>query len=541
MLMPVCPCRTAFALLATMAAAGSLRGEPVLGLQVRTEAGLVEGTTGADGHVRVFEGIPYAAPPVGDLRWRSPQPVAAWTGVRKAATFGPRCVQARVFDDMVFRDEPSEDCLYLNVWTPAASATPRLPVMVWIHGGGFVAGSASEPRQDGERLAAKGVVVVSINYRLGVFGFLSHPALTEEAGRGASGNYGLLDQVAALQWVRKNIPAFGGDPGNVTIFGESAGSFAVSALMVSPLARGLFHRVIGESGAFFTVGDQTLAPPSLSASEKVGQELATSLGASSLAALRAKSAEDVLKAAGVGPAAFRLRPNIDGYMLPRDAYAVFSGRKQNDVPLLAGWNADEVRADVVLAKNKPTAKTFAEQTRKRFAADADALLKVYPADSDGEALESAASLASDLFIGYATWKWVDMQAQTGRSPVFCYSFDRAIPVPADLKMDGVPATARDVGARHAGEIEYVFGALDSLPKVPWEPIDRKLSDMMMSYWTNFARSADPNGPGLPKWPRYDETGGHQVLHLGDEAYAAVDTRRPRYEVLDAIAARLRTR
>jgi para-nitrobenzyl esterase len=450
-------------------------------------------------------------------------------------------VQARIFDDMVFRDEMSEDCLYLNVWAPAVFATARLPVMVWIHGGGFVAGSASEPRQDGERLAGKGVVVVGINYRLGAFGFLAHPALTQESGHGASGNYGLLDQVAALEWVRKNIAAFGGDPGNVTIFGESAGSFAVSALMVSPLAHGLFHRAIGESGAFFTVGDQTLAPPTLAASEKIGQDFAASLGASSLTALRGKPADEVLKAAGVGPAGFRFRPNIDGYALPRDAYAVFSEGEQNDVPLLAGWNADEIRAGVVLAKDKQTAKTFTEQTRKRFGEAADALLQVYPAGSDEEALESAASLASDLFIGYATWKWVEMQAQTGRSPAFCYSFDRAIPVPADLKIDGVPATARDVGARHAGEIEYVFGALDSVPKVTWEPVDRKLSDVMMSYWTNFARSADPNGPGLPKWPRYDKAGAYQVLHLGDETRAAADARRPRYEVLDAITARLRAR
>ena len=219
--------------------------------QVKTQSGPVEGTESQDGRIRIFRGIPFAAPPVGELRWQPPRPVSPWEGVRKATAFGNRCMQAPIFSDMIFRDEMSEDCLYLNVWTPARAATERLPVMVWIYGGGFQAGSASEPRQDGEKLAGKGVVVVSFNYRLGVFGFLAHPELTRESGHNASGNYGLLDQVAALQWVKANIAAFGGDPGKVTIFGESAGSFAVSALMASPLAQGLFHRAIGESGAFF--------------------------------------------------------------------------------------------------------------------------------------------------------------------------------------------------------------------------------------------------------------------------------------------------
>jgi para-nitrobenzyl esterase len=503
--------------------------------EVPTEAGLVEGTAGSNPRVQAYKGIPYAAPPVGGLRWREPQPVTRWKGVRKATAFGPRCMQVHVWDDMIFRDEMSEDCLYLNVWTPAVSAKAKLPVMVWIHGGGFIAGSASEPRQDGERMAGKGVVLVSMNYRLGVFGFLSHPELTKESPHHASGNYGLLDQAAALRWVKKNIAAFGGDPGNVTIFGESAGSSSVSAHMASPVSKGLFHRAIGESGALFTVEDPGNAPRALSDSEERGREFGATLGADSLSALRARSAVDVLAAAPArDPLPFR--PNLDGYMLPEDARAVFGAGKQSHVPLLAGWNADENRSAVTLAPVKPTAASFAEQTRARFGESADAILEVYSATSDAGALESAASLASDTFIGYATWKWIEMHSATGGSPIYRYSFDRKIPVAKDSK-----GTSQDIGARHAGEIEYVFGALDSVPGVEWSPVDRKLSDQMMTYWTSFARSGDPNGAGLPKWPGYGKAGGYQVLHLDEAIEAAPDARRGRYEALDAYAAKQRTK
>jgi para-nitrobenzyl esterase len=509
------------------------------GAQVKTQSGPVEGTESQDGRVRIFRGIPFAAPPVGELRWQPPRPVAPWEGVRKAIAFGNRCMQAPIFSDMIFRDEMSEDCLYLNVWTPARTETERLPVMVWIYGGGFQAGSASEPRQNGEKFAGKGVVVVSFNYRLGVFGFLAHPELTRESGHSASGNYGLLDQVAALQWVKANIAAFGGDPGKVTIFGESAGSFAVSALMASPLAQGLFHRAIGQSGAFFNSGGGALAPGTLAASEASGVGFAESLGAPSLSALRAKPPSDVLQAAAKGPGRW-FAPTIDGYVLPRDVYAIYAEGKQRHVPLLAGWNADEVRSGIVLAKERPTAASFIERTRKQFGTDADALLKAYPAGSDAEALESAASLGSDLFIAYATWKWLEMHRQTGGSPVYRYRFDRVIPIAPDTKVNGVTATAKDIGARHAGEIEYVFGALDSVPNVTWDEADRKLSDLMMSYWSNFARSADPNGPGLPRWPGYDKATGDQLMHLDVQPGAKPATDRTRYEALDAIAAKART-
>jgi len=500
--------------------------------EVQTVAGRVAGTVRPGSDVRTFKGLPYAAPPLGPLRWKAPQPVEAWRGVRAADTFGARCAQPPLFPDMVFRDAMSEDCLYLNVWTPVARADAEpLPVMVWIHGGGFQAGSASEPRQDGEALAGKGVVVVSFNYRLGVFGFLAHPELTKESAAASSGHHGLLDQIAALRWVHDNIAAFGGDPGNVTVFGESAGSMSVSALVASPLARGLFHRAIGESGALFGTGEQALARRTLAVAEAAGADLATALGATSLADLRSRSAAEVLEAAQkMGP--FRFSPLLDGHVLPQDLFTIYGEGRQAPVPLLAGWNADEVRAGVVFAPQKTTAATFVEQTRDRFGEKADALLEVYPAGSDEEALESAVSLAGDLFIGYSTWRWIETHRAQAR--VYRYSFDRDIPVPADKTINGVPATAKDVGARHAGEIEYVFGTLDTVAGVTWSAEDRALSEAMMSYWTRFARSGDPNGSGLPKWPASEREGdGDAVLHLDTEIHAAADAHRARYERLDA--------
>jgi para-nitrobenzyl esterase len=317
----------------------------------------------------------------------------------------------------------------------------------------------------------------------------------------------------------------------VTIFGESAGSFAVSGLMASPLTKGLFHKAIGESGAFFSAGGGTLALAPLGEAEKVGARFAASAGAETIAALRARPAQEVLDAAQKTKQFFA--PIVDGYFLPSDPYAIYAAGQQHHVPLLAGWNADEMRAALTLRPQKPTVQSFTDDTRKRFGAHADAVLKAYPAATDAEALESAAALGSDMFIGYATWKWVEFHSATGRVPVYRYSFDRKIPVPPGNAVMGVPATSADIGARHAGEIEYVFGSLElSLPKVPWEAADRALSDAMTTYWANFARTGNPNGPGLPKWPRYD-SGERGVLHLDVTIMAGPDATRPRYEAIDA--------
>ena len=498
--------------------------------QVHLADGVVEGTTAKTAGVRAYLGIPYAAPPVGDLRWKAPQPVPAWTGVQKADHFGSRCMQNDVFGDMVFHDNGmSEDCLHLNVWTPAKSAHDKLAVMVWIYGGGFQAGATSEARQNGEVLAAKGVVVVSMDYRLGIFGFYSHSELSKESGHNSSGNYGLLDQLEALRWVHKNIAAFGGDPNKVTIFGESAGSFSVSAQMASPLAKGLFQRAIGESGAFFGV---TLAALAVSKTEEAGTKFATEQKASSLGEMRAIPAEKLL-AATKGAGDFRFGPNIDGYFLPESAREIYAAGKQSHVPLMAGWNAQEMSYSAVMGKT--TAEKFRAQIHDKYPADEATLLKLYAAGSDAEGMASAIDLASDQFIVFGTWKWVEMQRKTGGKPVYEYIFSRVRPATPENKVNGFAPNL--FGAVHASEIEYVFGALDSLKGYNWQPEDYKLSDLMQTYWSNFAKTGDPNGPGVPKWPKSDSQDDFAVMHLDVDAHSAPAAHRDRYQFLDSYYAR----
>jgi para-nitrobenzyl esterase len=503
------------------AAAQELRRE-----QIRTSNGVLEGVVSADGEVRSFKGIPYAAPPVGPLRWKAPQPAPSWSGVREAIDYGPRCMQARVFDDMVFHDDgPSEDCLYLNVWTPPHPAGP-LPVMVWVYGGGFVAGATSEARQDGGNLSKHGVAVVSMNYRLGIFGFFSHPELARESGHDASGNYGLLDQVAALEWVKKNIAAFGGDPHNITIFGESAGSFSVSALMASPLSRGLIRRAIGESGAFFS-STLTLKPHAETEGDDAKFAEAT-LGAASLDALRAKPAKEILELASKQKM-LRFSPNIDGYFLPKSVYAIYLAGKQSHVPLLAGWNADEGSYRTIFQKEEPTAANYVASVKERFKENAGEYLKLYPGATDAEAKRAAQDLAGDQFIAYSTWKWIEMQLKTGKSPVFRYEFDQTLPLSEEAAAKG-----EEPRAYHSAEIEFVFGVLSS-KNLSWRPEDRKVSDLMSAYWTNFAKTGDPNGPDLRQWPRYTRQDEYQVMHLSAEPHAKADQHRARYLFLDRLS------
>src|ERR1022692_3475610 len=352
-------------------------------VEQRTANGILRGVVSADGKVRTFKGIPYAAPPVGPLRWKAPQPAAAWTGVRQATEYGARCMQAAIYSDMIFHDSgPSEDCLYLNLWMPAVPAVAKLPVMVWIFGGGYQAGSTSEPRQDAGNLSKKGVLVVSLNYRLGIFGFFSHPELTRESGHGSSGNYGLLDQLAALQWVKKNIATFGGDPDNVTIFGESAGSFSVSALVASPLAKGLFRRAIGESGAYLS--GETLPLKPRAELEKSDPAFARpALGTDSLAELRAKSADEVLQAA-LKEKQIRFAPNVDGYFLPEDVAAIYAKGQESAVPLLAGWNLDEANYRAILGRDTPTVANFRTHLESLYGANAGEIAKLYAGSSEAE-------------------------------------------------------------------------------------------------------------------------------------------------------------
>ncbi|MHB1793380.1 MAG: carboxylesterase/lipase family protein [Acidobacteriaceae bacterium] len=510
---------------AVLLSAPAARGSD--GLTVVTDRGSVQGTLGSDGQVRAFLGIPYAAPPVGPLRWKPPQPAPAWSGVRSATRFGPRCMQTQLFPDMVFRDSgPSEDCLTLNVWAPVAKNAGPLPVMVWIHGGGFVTGGSSEPRQDGEHLARKGVIVVSMNYRLGIFGFFALPSLAAESPKHAAGNYGLMDQVAALDWVRRNIAAFGGDPAKVTIFGESAGSISVSAQMASPVSRGLFVGAIGESGGALTGPGLTFQP--LPASEQRGQRFAESaFKNSSLAFLRSVSAADLLKAAAAAPHRDKtFWPNVDGDFLSESVPAIYAKGNQAHVPLLAGWNKDEGSGDVLGQPEKPTPASLRAMATSRFGAKASDFLQAYSASNDAEALRVSEDFAGDAFIAYSTWEWLEAQVKTGNAPVYRYRFDLGSP--------GDPFHSAAIGAFHSDDIEYVFGTLDSRRGAKWRPEDDKLSELMQSYWTNFAKTGDPNRIGLPQWPTYNEAGKWQVMHLSPDSEARPDRHRDRYLLLQQV-------
>jgi para-nitrobenzyl esterase len=493
---------------------------------VRVEQGLLSGTTGTHPEVRVYRGIPFAAPPVGDLRWKAPQPPAAWQGIRAATEFSHECWQTPYPPAAALYQHKlaslSEDCLYLNIWTAAKSANDKLPVMVWIHGGGFTRGSGSSTAYDGDTLARKGVVLVTINYRLGIFGFFAHPALSAESESHASGNYALLDQMAALKWVRKNIAAFGGDPGRVTIFGESAGSWAVNALMASPLAKGLFHRAIGESGALF-------APmKTLAVAEKAGEKVATTLIASQttnaapagaptkdvLKMLRAIPAEQVLKANEEEAA----RPIVDGVVLTQDISQTFAQGKQNDVPLLLGNNADEGTALAPQGANV-TAAIFNMGVRARYGALADQFLKLYPANSDQQAVSSFYSAYRDQAFGWEMRTWARMQAKTGHNSVYLYYFTRVPPGPQ----------SRRLGAFHAADIAYVFGTFPW--PFPWDETDHKLSDAISSYWVNFATTGDPNAEGLPKWPAYNAQ-SDEALELGDKIAVRSGTNKAGLDFFD---------
>lgn len=500
----------------------------VLPAQTPTTTGTVQGTTSHDKKIHIFKGVPYAAPPVGNLRWKEPQPATAWQGVKTTTEFGPRCMQGRIYDDMVFRDKgPSEDCLSLNIWTPAPKPSAKLPVMVWIYGGGFQAGATSEPRQDGEHLAHKGVVIVSMNYRLGIFGFFSHAELTAESPHNASGNYGLLDQTAALKWVHENIAAFGGDPDNVTIFGESAGSFSVSAQMASPLAKNLIHAAVGESGAFF---GKTLGAKALAETEKRDAIFAEGLGMPSIEQLRALDAQKLLDAVLKSNNTFRFGPIVDGFFLPASAYEIYSQARQAHIPLLAGWNHDEGNYHEFFGDEQPTKENYAAKIRQRFGESAAEALKLFPGDSGEQIKKSAGALNSADFIVYGTWKWIELHRQTGDAPVYRYEFDQPLPLAQDHPPGAEPY------ANHSGEIEYVFGTLDS-KKLPWRPEDYKLSEVMGAYWTNFAKTKNPNGPGVPVWPRYEQKDGNQFMHLAPKLHAAPDSQRPQLEFLDQSTAK----
>jgi para-nitrobenzyl esterase len=484
---------------------------------VAVSGGQVSGTA-ANG-VRAFKGIPFAAPPVGDLRWKAPQPVVAWKGVRAADAFGAPCIQEPypanspyASSGVTAADPPKEDCLYLNVWTAAATGD-KLPVMVWIHGGAWTRGAGSSATYDGTALAKKGVVVVTTNYRLGVFGFLAHPELTAESPHHASGNYAILDHVAALKWVQNNIAAFGGDPSRVTIFGESAGSWSVNTVQATPLAKGLFHRAIGESGGQFA------STTSLAAAEKAGAAFAKSAGAESLATLRGVPADKILATP------FRSGVNVDGYVLPDTVRNLFAQKKQNDVPVLIGSNANEWTTLSNPSQFPKTLDAYRQRVETQYGAAVKDYDAVYPVKSEADIAEALLGVGRDTTFTLEMRTWARLVTASGKL-AFLYQFTRVPPGPN-------PAW----GAYHAAEIQYAFNNVASRP---WATdVDRRLADQMSSYWVNFATTGDPNGKGLPKWTPYDQN-GEPYLELGDAVQTKTHLLKAQLDFLEAFQQRRQT-
>ncbi|MDB5018213.1 MAG: fumD 1 [Mucilaginibacter sp.] len=454
---------------------------------ITIEGGRISGIKSEMSNVVSFKGIPFAAPPVGELRWKAPQAVRPWRGIKKCDSFGPSPMQAKPVPFMVYTSEflipekpISEDCLYLNVWTKARKGNKK-PVFVWIYGGGFTSGGTAVPIYDGEAMAKKGIIFVSVNYRVGVFGFLAHPELTKESPDNASGNYGLLDQITALKWIKRNIVAFGGDPDNVTIAGQSAGSMSVNCLVASPVAKGLFNKAIAESGSMM-IANPMMKTSNLAGAEQQGLKLAQAVNAISLKELRKVPAAELMKFGG------HYSPIVDGFVLPKPVAEIFAEGKENNVPVLIGWNADE--SFVAAFKSK---EAFQQQAKEQYGPDADQFLKYYPSNTDEEAKRSQIKLSRDMIFAMSGYKWAGIQSTQGKSPVYLYYFAHKLPATADYVK---------YGAFHTGEVAYVMDNLKFLHR-PWQPVDFKLAQLMSDYWVNFITSGNPNGKGLPVWPKYN--------------------------------------
>jgi para-nitrobenzyl esterase len=482
---------------------------------VRLDSGFVSGVAVANTGIRVFKGIPFAAPPVGPLRWHAPMPPARWSGVRAADQFAPMPMQPLQTKGSFYQQEyfeggeppMSEDCLYLNVWTGAKSAQERRPVMVWIYGGGMVTGYGSEPCFDGTAFARKGVVLVTFNYRVGIFGLFAHPELSAESEHHVSGNYAELDQIAALQWVQRNIGAFGGDPLNVTIFGQSAGGASINRLLVSPLAKGVFHKVIVQSAAILNSRDSKAR---LAEMEQRGIAFARTNGVQSLSQLRALTATNILAAARL----IRFDPNIDGWVLPELAVNIYARGGQYPAPMLIGSTSDEGAYVPIKAE------AFRQDAQKRYGAGAAEFLKLYPADSDEEAAQSKHDARRDeSFAGERAE--ARAQAALGQ-PVYLYYFARK-----------PPGRDRDrYGAFHAAEVEYVFNTLNATTR-PWEETDRRLAETLIAYWSKFAATGNPNGADQPQWPAYNPK-TDLVMVLGDRVAARPVADKARLEFTERI-------
>ncbi len=515
------------------AAAQSERGPVVL-----TPSGELEGAWAEpEAGVSVFRGVPFAQPPVGDLRWRPPVAVEPWDGTRAATEFGPACWQARNADDSPYaRGElpRDEDCLTLNLWT-AARVGERRPVMVWFHGGGHSSGTGSAKIFDGAAMAKKGVVMVTANYRLGPFGFLAHPALTAESPEQASGNYGILDHVATLEWVRDHIAAFGGDPGNVTIFGQSAGSWSVCVLQASPLATGLFHKAIGHSGGCFGAPRAHLATTGGAATAVSGHDAGLAIagrlgveggGADAAAALRAAAPEAVLEAGrGAGVV-------VDGWVLPDLPSAIFAAGAQNDVPVIVGSLSDE-GTTLYAGMAEPSRDEFVAGVRDRYGARADALLEAYAQEISASTRTAGQAIQADRSFTWQMREWA--RAHAAANDVYLYFFSHAPPVfrlylPDRPELD-FPGGRRGGGAYHSGDLAYAFDNV-GLVGVGWNARDHELSGQMSQYWVNFAATGDPNGEGLPLWPKYDREGEPAIEFATFGTAAASKIRETKLDLFD---------
>lgn len=492
------------------------------GFPVRTTVaqGELEGVYSTITGVRHYLGIPFAAPPTGDLRWRAPRQAENWEGIREAKTFGPRAVQKFLFDDMRFRsDGMNEDCLYLNVWTTAKKNDPPQPVLLYFHGGGNVAGSGDELRYDGEDLAKRGIIVVTANYRMGVFGFLAHPELSAETDH-ASGNYGLLDQVAALAWVRDNAAAFGGDPDRITIGGESAGSIDCSMLMASPLSRDLLAGVLGQSGAALLM--ENMQPKSPAVAEETGQRFLAATGYASIAELREAPSSDIYEAETNVNAPFYFPTVIDGYFLEESPLATYQAGRQAQVPLMVGWTSTETAW-----MPAPESREHYEATiRSQYGKNADEILRLYPSS---DFARSNLALSSDNWIVLGTWKWADLHARTGKAPVYRYQFDRVRP-----PLVGQNREAEPPGAGHATDIEYFFNSLKKSDAYDWQEADEITAMQMSSYLINFVLTGNPHGDYLSPWPAMETGKTPPVMHLNDKTEIRPAANDDRYRFLESL-------
>lgn len=466
-------------------------------VKLTIQNGSIEGLYDSESGLETFFGIPYAKPPVGELRWKAPQPLADWDGVMETKKFGNQPAQPFIYSDMIFRAEKkSEDCLYLNVWRPGDRKSKELlPVLVYFYGGGFVAGGGSEPRYDGASMAQKGIVSLTVNYRLNIFGFFAHPELSAEAPYKASGNYGLLDQQAALQWVHDNIAAFGGDPAKVTIAGESAGSISVCSQMASPLSKDLIAGAIGESGAAIK---PTLFPLPLQEGEKAGVEFMEKAGYSSIRELRALTTEELIKICSEN-GNFRFPTLIDGYFYPKSLPEIFEVGEQALVPLLVGWNSAEIPG-FAFTQGPYTEQGYIQKVKEAFPESYEKVLELYPYKDVKELELSATELASDRFIAYATWKWFDLHRKNSDQPVYRYLFSKIRPGITEMGREMGLHDNKLIGAPHASEIEYCMGNLDLVGLFAWTEDDYKVSKTMLEFFANFIKSGNPNGKGVPAWP-----------------------------------------